>query len=34
MLMGRLEEEKFWSRTKGLAEIYDPISGTPRPIAW
>ena len=34
MLMGRLEDEHFWSRTEGLAQIYDPITGKPRGITW
>ena len=34
MLLSRLEEEKFWSRTDGLAQIYDPTSGEPRNITW
>jgi palmitoyltransferase len=34
MLLHRLEEERFWSRTDGLAQIYDPVSGEPRNISW
>ena len=34
MLLGRLAEEKFWSAERGLAQIYDPVSGLPRNISW
>eukprot|EP01045_Picozoa_sp_COSAG04_P017643 COSAG04_NODE_1574_length_6276_cov_3.068480_3_plen_567_part_00 len=34
MLLSRLEEENFWSRENGLAQIYDPETGDPRSITW
>ena len=34
MVLGRLEEEKFWHRERGLAQIYDPVTAIPRVITW
>lgn len=34
MLLGRLEEERYWHRDQGRSQIYDPQTGLPRMISW
>lgn len=34
IMLGRLQEEKFWDPVKGLARIYDPQTNVPRTLAY